>query len=73
MFEQVADHEDIPAEIRTATAAARQVHVGDALLPPESDTIAIDAPDDTGKMVTHEALPPGTVVYLQLRPKSPAA
>lgn len=68
MFERMAGDGDIPAEERRLGGiAARHVFVGDALLPPDRDTIAMSAPDESGEYVTHEALPPGTVIYLDLR------
>lgn len=71
MFEQLAEDESVPGDIRrTAALAARHVFAEDALLPPDTDTIAMAVPDATGAMVTYEALPPGTVGCINLMPHS---
>jgi hypothetical protein len=69
-FERISEDETAPPEIRhIAGLAARHVQATDARLPPDTETIAILAPDDQGRMIPHEALPPGTRVSLQLGPK----
>jgi len=68
MFEALAETEAAPDETRRLSAvAARHVFVRNALLPPETDTIAMSVPDEDGAHVTHEALPPGTVLCVNLR------
>lgn len=69
MLELLADMETVEGDVRrTAALAARHVFVEDALLPPDTDTIAMAVPDATGAVVTHEALPPGTIVYVNIQP-----
>jgi hypothetical protein len=65
MFERMSETEEAPADVRrTAALASRMVDVSDGLLPADTDTIEFRAPDDSGKLVLHEALPPGTVVRI---------
>ncbi len=67
MFERLSENEEVPPDIRrTAAVAARSVRVSDGLLPADTDTIEIKAPDSQGNPVVHEALPPETVVRIQL-------
>src|SRR5262245_48988812 len=69
MFEKMADAEDRPADIRhPAVKAARFVLVDDLDLPADTDTIEMEAPDEDGRVVTFEALPPGTVFTLRITP-----
>ncbi len=68
LFERAAEDESIPAEARRlGGVAARHVFVPDVFLPPDTDTIQMSAPDERGEYVTHEALPPGTEAYLDIR------
>jgi hypothetical protein len=67
MLEKLSESEEAPADVRkTAALAARMVDVTDGFLPADTDTIEIDAPDDDGNLVTHEALPPGTVALIRI-------
>ena len=69
MFEKLSEDDRAPLDVRRSAAiAARVVDVCDALLPGDTDTIEIEVPDRTGNMVPHEALPPGTVARIRLRP-----
>jgi hypothetical protein len=62
-FERLSEDEAVPAEVRKGTALmSRGVEFGDAILPPDTDTISFLAPDWEGELVQHEALPPGTRV-----------
>ncbi len=68
MFEALAEIESVQEDERRLSAvAARHIVVGDALLPPETDTIEMRVPDEDGAYVNHEALPPGTVLCVNLR------
>ena len=68
MFETLAGRESVPEDERRRSAmVARHVFVKDALLPPETDTIEMRVPDGDGAYVTHEALPPGTVLCVHVR------
>lgn len=68
MFDQVSKDENAPAAMREmAVTIAATVVCNDALLPPDSDTIEVSAPDSEGNVVPHEALPPGT--QIRVRPK----
>ena len=68
MFENLAATKSGPADERRLSAiVARHVFVEDALLPPETDTIEMRVPDEHGAYVTHEALPPGTALCVNLR------
>lgn len=68
MFESLAGDETVPADVRrTAVGAARTVFVSDCLVPAAVETITFLAPTDTGELVVHEALPPGTRVPLMMR------
>ena len=68
MFETLAGLESVPEDERRLSAVvARHVVVENALLPPETDTIEMRVPDEDGAYVTHEALPPGTVLCVNHR------
>ena len=68
MFETLAALDAVPeGERQLSAVAARHVVVEDALLPPETDTIEMRVPDEDGAYVTHEAVPPGTVLCVNLR------
>ena len=49
-----------------ARAAAQSIHVPDVLLPADHDTIEIYAPDDSGDLVSFEALPPGGRITMKI-------
>lgn len=69
MFERLSEHEtdDVPAGVRVkARAAAQSIHVPDVLLPADHDTIEIYAPDDSGDLVSFEALPPGGRITMKI-------
>lgn len=72
MFEQVSEDTDAPAEMRrlASTMAATTV-CDDIVLPADSDTVEISAPDARGNPVRCEALPPGTRVRARLRAAEP--
>jgi hypothetical protein len=66
-FERVQELEELPAAMRRdAGVAATGVVFPDILLPADTDTIVIDAPDWDGRLVAHEALPPGGQIRLTL-------
>ena len=68
MFETLAALDAVPeGERQLSAVAARHVVVKDALLPFETDTIEMRVPDEDGAYVTHEAVPPGTVLCVNLR------
>jgi hypothetical protein len=62
LFERLAGEPRLPdAWYRLAApVVARRVEITDALLPADTDTIALAVPDDAGHLVLHEALKPGT-------------
>jgi hypothetical protein len=67
ILELLAEGETIPDDIRgDAARAAHYVHADDVHLPADTDTIEMDAPDEDGNVVTHEALPPGGLITLRL-------
>jgi hypothetical protein len=68
MFEQVTQDESMPTAMRemAATIAANTV-CHDALLPADTDTIEVSAPDSEGNVVAHEALLPGTQIRIRLQ------
>ncbi len=68
MFEQVTWDESAPAAMRQMAATiAATIVCHDALLPADTDTIEISAPNSEGKIVPHEALPPGTQIRIRLQ------
>ena len=69
-FQRLSEDESAPAEVRkNAALLARGADFGNALLPPDTDTISFLAPNWEGNLVRHEALPPGTRVDLSLARK----
>lgn len=69
MFERLSEHESAPPDVRRmAAVAARTVVAKDCLLPPEFETIEFMAPNDSGELVAHEALPPDTRIPILMRP-----
>lgn len=71
MFEQVSEDRGAPAEMRRlAGTMAATTACDDVVLPADSDTVEISAPDDRGKSVRCEALPPGTRVRARVRASS---
>ncbi len=71
MFELVSEAADVPEDLRRKSAVlSRRIHVGDVLLPPTTETIRISVPDEEGKMVPTEALPPRTRARIRIQPSS---
>jgi len=70
MFEELSKHAATPPERQTARIASRHVICSDAHLPADTDTISFLAPDEQGNLIVHEALPPGTRVPMEIRPKT---
>ena len=72
MFEQVSEDAGAPAEMRRlATTMAATTVCDDIVLPVDSDTVEISAPDARGHPVRCEALPPGTRMRARLRAADP--
>jgi len=68
MFELQSEAAHVPEDLRRKSAnLSRRIHVSDVLLPPTTDTIQISIPDEEGKMVPTEALPPGTRACMRIR------
>lgn len=66
MFEQVTQDENAPGAMREMAATiAATIVCNDALLPADTDTVEVSAPDWEGNVVPHEALPPGTQVRVR--------
>jgi hypothetical protein len=69
MFERLCEDEthDVPVEVKAqARAAAHAIHLPDVVLPADHDTIEIYAPDDSGDLVSFEALPPGGRITMKI-------
>lgn len=60
-FERLGEDAQTPADVRhRAALMARRARFSDAVLAADIETIAILAPDEKGKLVPHEAVPPAT-------------
>ena len=71
MFELVSEAANVPEDLRRKSAIlSRRTHVSDVLLPQTTETILISTPDDEGKMVPTEALPPRTRARIHIQPLS---
>ena len=70
MFDSLSEHPDVAGSVRDkALLASRVIKVPDALLPSNTDTISFLAPDDNGKSIPFEALPPGGKIVINLAEK----
>jgi hypothetical protein len=70
MFDSLSEHPVVAGSVRDkAIPASRVIKIPDALLPPDTDTISFLAPDDNGKPIPFEALPPGGKIVLNLPEK----
>ena len=60
-LEKLSMADEFPLDVRQGAArASREVDFGDTLLPADTDTIEILAPDSDGNLVPHEAIKPDT-------------
>jgi hypothetical protein len=68
LFEQLSDDKQENDNVRAQAfrAAHGCINVGDGYLPADTDTIEFRVPDEDGRLVVHEALPPGGTISLQL-------
>jgi hypothetical protein len=68
-FEKLSQDDRAPAEVRHgARQLASLGAFADARLPADTDTISFFATDDSGELVEHEALAPGTPAMIRLEP-----
>jgi len=66
VFERLSEPAHVRGEMRQKAAlAARTTQFEDLLLPADTDTITFLAPDRTGNLIVHEALPPGTTIGIR--------
>ena len=69
-LENCSMDEELPLDVRqNAARASRVVDFEDILLPANTDTIDILAPDSDGNLVSHEAIKPDTCVKLSPQPQ----
>jgi hypothetical protein len=69
-FEALSEQSGVPTDVRQkALMASRYCAISDGVLPAETETIEILAPDEEGHLVPHEALVPGTSCLIRLNAK----
>jgi hypothetical protein len=65
-FEALSQQPDVPSDVRQKALMASRYSISDGVLPAETETIEILAPDDQGNLVPHEALAPDTSCVIRL-------
>jgi hypothetical protein len=69
MFEKLSETDDDEDIRRTAFSAAHgAVRFHDSHIPSDVETIRFLAPNASGQLVLHEALPPGGTIHMELNP-----
>jgi len=70
LLERLSMADEFPPDVRhDAALASRMLNFEDILLPANTDTIDILAPDSDGNLVSHEAIKPDTCVKLSPQPQ----